>query len=253
MKKLAVAALLTTSLALQAQVISWNFSSWGIDSGSLHAGVVDAYNWNSSWVLDGNSQNATDNNLVNNAGVATTLSLVELGNNNGWNHNFINNGDLGSDANGSSSRKMLNGYMNKGGTEATTSPLAAGHAGLTLNAIPYSVYDIYVYFSSDAAGRVGTVNIGSTTYDYSTLGAAAVNGANASLIQTTDTTGANPSANYAVFSGLTGSTQTIDNYVNQWGGIAAIQIVATPEPSSMALAVMGGFGVLLMKRRFKKS
>jgi hypothetical protein len=35
--------------------------------------------------------------------------------------------------------------------------------------------------------------------------------------------------------------------------IAGFQIVAVPEPSSMALAVMGGFGVLLMKRRFKKN
>lgn len=39
------------------------------------------------------------------------------------------------------------------------------------------------------------------------------------------------------------------------GPLAGFKIttIPVPEPSSMALAVMGGFGVLMMKRRFKKS
>jgi hypothetical protein len=79
-------------------------------------------------------------------------------------------------------------------------------------------------------------------------------GGSAVFQQTTVTDGSsNPSADYAIFTGLTGSSETITSLVAGGGGIAGFQIVAVPEPSTMALAVMGGFGVLLMKRRFKKS
>ena len=86
------------------------------------------------------------------------------------------------------------------------------------------------------------------------MGSAAISGANALFTQTTDTTGANPTADYAIFSGLTGSSQTITSTgAGGSGGIAGFQIIAVPEPGTMALAVMGGFGVLMMKRRFKKN
>jgi hypothetical protein len=80
-------------------------------------------------------------------------------------------------------------------------------------------------------------------------------GANAVLTQTTDTTGANPGATYAVFTGLTGSSQTITctptGGNDQWLGISAIQIVAVPEPGTLALAAMGGVGMLAFRRRFQ--
>ena len=85
------------------------------------------------------------------------------------------------------------------------------------------------------------------------MGSSETSGVNALFQQTTDTGGANPSADYAVFTSLSGSSQTITTLVSGGGGIAGFQIVAVPEPGTMALAIMGGLGVLLMKRSFKKS
>jgi len=73
-------------------------------------------------------------------------------------------------------------------------------------------------------------------------------GANASFVQTADTLGANPSADYAVFSYLSGSSQSIVTTVPSYGGIAGFQIVAVPEPGSLALAAMGGMGMFLFRR-----
>jgi hypothetical protein len=150
------------------------------------------------------------------------------------------------DANGNYNRNLLNGYMNNGGS---------GSVSMTLSSIPYSTYDIIVYLSSDTAGRTGTVNIGSTTYDFAAMGPAELGGtpatagsSDASFIQTTDTTGANPSADYAVFSGLTGSSQIISSTISAYGGIAGFQVVAVPEPGSMALLGLGGLAVLLRRR-----
>ena len=94
--------------------------------------------------------------------------------------------------------------------------------------MPYAAYDLYVYFSSDAAGRHGTITDGKSgiAYGFSTVGQAAISGANAVLIPTTDTTGANPPANYAVFSGLAGSSDTLTLNLPEGGGIAGFQIIA---------------------------
>jgi hypothetical protein len=228
----------------QAQVISWNLDVYGTIGSGQHAGVVDAYHWNDTWLLDGNASSATENNLMDNTGAATPLSLTEIGTGNFWNFNPIQGSDPGADADGSSNKRLLNGYINEGGGSLS---------GVTLSSIPYSMYDLYVYFSADTAERAGTVTVGSTTYDFSTVGSAGISGANASFIQTTDTTGANPTSDYAVFSNLTGSTQTIESDINSWGGIAGFQIVATPEPGTLALASMGGLAVLLLKRRSQKN
>jgi hypothetical protein len=139
---------------------------------------------------------------------------------------------------------LLNGYLNSG-------PAAWGpsitNSYVSLSQIPFAEYDVYVYFSSDAAGRNGTVTDGTSTFYFSTLGLASVSGANALFAQTTDMTGANPGANYAVFSGLTGSSQifTVDpkSGNDQWLGIAGFQVVAVPEPSALAL---GAIGLLLV-------
>jgi hypothetical protein len=122
----------------------------------------------------------------------------------------------------------------------------------TISQVPYAQYDLYVYFSSDAGGRTGTVTDGATTFSFSTLGSASLAGANASLVQTTDTGSGNPGANYAVFSGLTGDSQTVTVSIPDWGGIAAFQVVSIPEPSAFALGAAGmvAFG---MSRRFRRS
>ncbi len=234
-----VASLLTTGFALQAQnVISWNFDGYGDISGAgQSAGVVLAPYWNSTYLIDGNS-GAPENNLLDNTGTATTLGA-----------SFTDNSQYGyaiqfstpaQDADGSYNKYLLNGYLNNGGGSDVT---------ISLSSIPYSTYDLVVYLSSDTAGRIGTVNVGSTTYDFTTMGPAEISGANASLIQTLDTSGANPGADYAIFTGLTGSSQTIDTAIPSYGGIAGFQVVAVPEPGTLALAAFGGLGVALLRRR----
>ena len=103
-----------------------------------------------------------------------------------------------------------------------------------MSQIPYSVYDIYVYFSSDTAGRTGSVSDGSTTYYFSMLGSAAISGANALFTQTTDTLGTNPGANYAVFAGLSGASQTL-TFKSGAGGTALTGAMALAANGTLAL------------------
>jgi len=224
--------------AVNAQVVSWNFDGYGDISGpSQQAGVVQSPYWNSTYLIDGNS-GAPENNLLDNTGAATTLGA-----------SFTDNSQYGyaiqfstpaQDANGSYNKYLLNGYLNNGG---------GGTVTISLSAIPYPVYNIIVYLSSDTAGRTGTVNVGSTTYDFSTMGPGEISGANASLIQTTSTSGGNPNADYAIFTGLSGNSQIITTAIPSYGGIAGFQVVAVPEPGTVVLASLGGLGVLWLRRR----
>lgn len=230
------------AISARAQVISWNFDGYGDISGpSQQAGVVLSPYWNSTYLIDGNS-GAPESNLLDNSGTATTLSA-----------SFTDNSQYGyaiqfstpaQDADGSYNKYLLNGYLNNGN---------GGNVTISLSSIPYAQYDIIVYLSSDTAGRTGTVNVGSTTYDFSTMGPAEISDVNATLIQTTDTAGTDPSADYAIFSGLTGSAQTITTDIPAYGGIAGFQIVETPEPNAMALAGLGGLLTWFRRRRFQKN
>src|ERR1035437_2345411 len=130
-----------SAASVSAQTISWNFDGWGDISGpSQQAGVALAPYWNSTYLIDGNS-GATENNLLNSTGTATTMSVGSFVDNsrNGYQ---IQSAGPGVDANGTFSRSLLNGYLNNG---------SCGSVSMTLNSIPYWVYEIIVYFSSDAA------------------------------------------------------------------------------------------------------
>lgn len=241
------AAILALALGAQGQVISWNVDVWGTIGSGEHAGVVDAYNWNNTYALHGNATGASvgNLNLVDSTGATSTLDIYQLASQNWWNYWSMQGSGPALDADGSSNKRLLNGYNNKGSSEA---PFLSR---ITLDQIPYAQYDLYVYFGTDAAGRVGTVTDGATTFDFSTLGVASIGGANATLTLTTDTTGANPGANYAVFSGLTGSTRTIDVSIPDWGGIAGVQIVAVPEPGAMTIGLLG-FAALGARWRLRR-
>ena len=78
------------------------------------------------------------------------------------------------------------------------------------------------------------------------------NNPNVTFIQTTDTGSGNPGANYAVFSGLSGSSQTI-TLANASGGmgIAGMQITPAPEPGTMTLAALGGASLFFWRRSMK--
>ena len=117
--------------------------------------------------------------------------------------------------------------------------------------IPYASYDIIVYFSSDGAGREGDVTDGSTNYSFVNVGQSSVSGVNALLVPTTDTAGAyTTTANYAVFSGLSGASQTVTVQMrddDEWGGIAGFQLVEVPEPATLGLLSL--CGLLLLRNR----
>jgi hypothetical protein len=259
-KTLAMAGFVGVAAATaQAQnTISWSMNRWGFTQATGNNGGQPvpnttagapgyvAANWNDAYNESvQNSSSATVNNLWDSSGAdsgaSITYSCKDL-----W--QIQNSGNPARDTDLSYNKQMLNGYLDSG--------LAGLNSTIAISSIPYSTYDIIVYFSGDTAGRAGTLNVGSTTYDFTSMGGAAISGGNALFTQATDTTGSNPTAaDYAIFSGLTGSSETITftASVDGAGGIAAFQIVSVPEPGSMALAIMGGLGVLLMKRRFKKS
>jgi hypothetical protein len=62
------------------------------------------------------------------------------------------------------------------------------------------------------------------------LGSPSIAGANAMLVRTTDTGTGYPSANYALFSGISGTNKTITCNMPLWGGIAGFQIVPQIDP-----------------------
>ena len=87
---------------------------------------------------------------------------------NSYNTADIQSSHPGVDANGTYNRELLNGYLNSGNSNTPT------NSSVSITQIPFSYYDIYVYFSSDTAGRIGTVTIGTTTYSFTTIGAASI-------------------------------------------------------------------------------
>lgn len=193
-----------------AGVVSWNCDYYGTVESASIAGVVPVANWNNSWpndpVID----------LVDQNGNATTVDIDYSSFNQ---YSILLDRHPGPDSDGTNNKEMLNGYLNSG------SGRMPARSSVFISDIPFGSYDIYVYFSSDAAGRTGTVTDGTTIYSFSTIGTPSVSGANAVLTRTTDTGAGYPDANYAVFSGLSGNSKTITCDVPLFGGIAAFQIV----------------------------
>jgi len=228
--------LLTAGATSKAEVISWNLNNWG-DSptgASPTAGVVAVPYWNDSFLDGGNTMNLRDS-----AGAATTLDIGTGSNSGTWSIGFVH---VGLDGDGTMNKEMLKGYLNGTGTASTS---------ITLSQIPYAAYDIYVYFASDNSARVGTVTDGTTTFSFGVLDNM-IAGSSALFAQTADTGLLFPEANYAVFSGLVGDSQTFStSFMNagEYGGISAIQVVAVPEPSSFALAGVGVACLLTFRRR----
>ena len=214
MSAVATVGLLALQSASAQNAISWNYDYYGTFSGaSQFGGVVSVANWNDSY-LQGFPSAASKTNLLDSSGAATSLGFTPSTTGN-WR---IQASDPGVDANGTHNKRLLNGYLDSGSQQS-----------ITLNAIPYNSYSIYVYLSSDTANRTGLVSVGSKQYDFKTLGSAAISGGNASLIQTTSTNGSNPSASYAVFTNLTGSSQTITWRIINNGGIAGFQVVSNAD------------------------
>ena len=133
----------------------------------------------------------------------------------------------GFDANGTKNREMLNGFLNSG-PAAWGPPVTNTYVSMTN--IPYARYDVVVYFNSDTSGRHASIDNGTTTYYFSTMGSASINGANAFFVPTTQTNSAIfPSADFAFFPGMTSPnaifTEMPKSGNDQWLGIAGFQVI----------------------------
>ncbi|HZZ71126.1 MAG TPA: autotransporter-associated beta strand repeat-containing protein, partial [Pirellulales bacterium] len=168
------------------------------------AGVAPLPNWNNLSGVNGSSVAIHDSNSVA-AGSVT------------WTNPGGTYAVFGSDQ-ANQNAQVLNGYLDHtaGGTSVQT---------FTVSGIPYASYTAYVYFASDGNNRMGNVSANGTTYYYQTY---VNNGGFVGFIPTTDTTGAtNPTANYAVFTGLSGSTFNLSQMETFNNGVSAIEIVSS--------------------------
>lgn len=195
-------------------IVSWNYDLYGTLNPPSVAGVVAVTNWNNSYPNDPVAS------LVDNNGAPTSVAIAY----NSYNSWSIQSSHPGVDADGTYNKELLNGYLNSGAGQIPTT------SSVDISQIPFSYYDLYVYFSSDTAGRTGTVTDGAITYSFATIGPAAIAGANAMLTRTTDTGTNYPAANYALFSGISGDSQNILCNIPLFGGIAGFQIVPQIDP-----------------------
>lgn len=198
------------------RVISWNLDDYSTVNPTDLAGLAPATNWVDTYL------NNITTSLPDNTGTATTLNLSYSSYN-----TYSVEGHPGYDANGTANREMLNGFLNAG--PATWNPPVT-NTYVSLTNIPYSQYDVVVYFNSDTSGRHASIDNGTTTYYFSTVGSPSVSGANALFLPTTQTNSAVfPSADFAFFPGMTNAnaifTEEPKSGNDQWLGIAGFQVI----------------------------
>ncbi|HEU5396059.1 MAG TPA: hypothetical protein VFV81_02760, partial [Verrucomicrobiae bacterium] len=212
-----VAGAQTVTNPVPNHVISWNLDDWSTVNPNDLAGLAPATNWVDTYL------NNITMGLPDNTGAATSMNLG-TGSYNTW---HVYNYHVGYDANGTANREMLNGFLNAG--PASWGPPVT-NTYVSLTNVPYSQYDVVIYLNSDTSGRHASIDNGSTTYYFSTMGSAAVNGTTALFVPTTQTNSAVfPGADFAFFPGLTNAnavfTEIPKSGNDQWLGIAGFQVI----------------------------
>ena len=129
----------------------------------------------------------------------------------------------------------------------------AAQGGTQQQRLAASLHSISEELGGLAAGsqQPGPVTVGSTTYTFTAGGAAGSFGGsgNATFFAATGSTTTADTANYAIFSGLSGASQTITVDIPQFGGLAGFQVVQVPEPATLALTGCGAALMALRRRR----
>lgn len=218
-------------------VISWNLDDWSTVNPTDLAGLAPATNWVDTYL------NNITTSLPDNTGAATTLNLSWSS----FNTYHVQGNHAGYDANGTANREMLNGFLNAG-PAAWNPPVTNTYVALTN--IPYARYDVIIYFNSDTSGRHASIDNGSNTYYFSTVGSPSRSGANALFLPTTETNSTKfPGADFAFFPGMTNVnavfTETPKSGNDQWLGIAAFQVIQSsntyvvfgPSPAAQIVPV----------------
>ena len=216
-------------------------------SSTTTAGVVPQTNWNN--LLQGNwgNQQVTDDSGTL---LATTVSVQTS-----WaNGNVVLSG--GAETNGD--RLMMNGGMDNGG----------GPQGWTITGVPYSSYDLYIYYDGGSNGNRGgsyqawdsdngdALLAAQSGYDTATFDGTYIQATG----DGTDGNGQGLDTNYVVLSGLSAPNIKIRSIADSLGGgdntrrapMNGFQIVeasAIPEPSSAILALLGLIGFVSRRKR----
>jgi autotransporter-associated beta strand protein len=205
----------TLQLGGGTAAIGINFVGGGGPSGGASvtsvAGVVPIANWNN---IPGNVGGPIPLNDAN--GVVGPANLDSFTSTNTWST--------------ASANPLLNGYIDN--TDATPNAQS-----VVVSGISFGSYSVYAYFGSDGANRTGSVSLNGVTYFYNTRGTVT------DYVLTTDDVGAtNPVSNYAIFSGVTGSSFTLNqSRGSNNSGLMAVEIVqsdAVPVSLSNALNVL---------------
>jgi fibronectin-binding autotransporter adhesin len=114
--------------------------------------------------------------------------------------------------------QLLNSYLDNTATGSQET--------ITISNVPYSSYNVYVYFGSDVNARTGFVTIDGSSVYYSTTASTATR-PYPLVLATSTTAGTYSNGNYALFSNVTDGTLVISQSRTANNGIAAVEIVST--------------------------
>ena len=191
-----------------------------------NAGVISQANWNNP---PNTNQQTSPVTLTDDAGNPTSMQLT-----------WTANGDWRSDAN-DPTNPLFVGYLDDTG--------GAGIGEVTVTGIPYTKYDVYLYFGSDGDNRSGyfQVNNDAGTRVY---GRTATNPFNGYVQAAATTEGAAVASTYAHFTGLTDTSVLLQwSRVSANTGLHGFQIVQTASATNPIVATEAASDVMSFDAR----
>lgn len=202
------------------------------------AGFVPQGNWNNvaPWSVlmsNGGDPNRAEvgsaTNLLDSAGLPTGVNVTWSGSNT-WaaTNPSIDNAN----------ERLLDGYLDN----SAAIPLV----DIVLTGIPYTAYDVVVYFGSDGNGRDGSIQLNedpsTQRFFITATGGGAFNGEPGSFVETTAVTPSSaPESNYVYYETVVGGTLRIQNIRGSSNsGIHGFQIVPGIAPLSLDIDMATG-------------